>query len=596
VRLCILVLLALLPSFALILYSAAMQRRQDIAEVQETALRLARLASSEQGRRLAGTQELLIALAQVPEIRRGDTPACNALLQRLLKGYQLYVNFGVIAPDGRLVCSALPISAPMNLADRSYFRRAMTSRSFALGDYQIGRLTGRATINVAYPVQEDTQTIVGVVFAAIDLAALNDIVRQANLPEGSTLTITDGQGTILVRYPDADRWVGKSLPDAPTIAVVRTLHAGVAEAINLDGVSALLGFTPLLDRPDSGDVYVSVGIPKRAAVASANRHLLFNLLGLGGVAALGFGAAFVASGAFVLRPVHRLLAGTRRVAAGGLNVRLPERGGGELEELTHAFNEMTAALERDQAEREETQRQLHAQRDSLYRSEKLAAIGRLAAGVAHELRNPLSVVGGRIELLRLALAAGRTPDAPTLSKHVTQLREASTRMHSIMEGLSTSSKPSKPEPQVLDLDQLLAGIRELVAYEARSANVAVRRELEEAGLTARGDRSHLTQILLNLATNAVQAMAGRGGELVLRARHGLDKHEVVVEVADTGPGIAADHLEKIWDAFYTTKAEGTGLGLAIVRSLVEENGGHINVVSEVGKGTVFTVVLSTPTE
>jgi signal transduction histidine kinase len=591
IRVALLVLLAVLPAVVLSLYTAAVQRRDDIAAAQDTALRVARRASSEQARRLAGAHELLVTLAQLPDVRHGHGERCDAVLRRLLNAHDLYVNFGVIAPDGRVLCSALPVPEDTNLADRTYFRRAVATRGFALGDHQIGRITGRATINVAQPI-EDGGAIVGVVFAAIDLAALNKIVVDAGLPAGATLTIVDGQGTILVRHPHAARWIGKTVPEAPTVSVVRAVRTGVAEAVNLDGVPALLGFTPLLDRPDSGDVYVSIGIPAEAAVAGANRQLRLNLLVLAVAAALGFGAAFGASSAFVLRPIDGLVNGARRVAAGDLSVRVPERGGREIAELTSAFNEMTAALARDRAVREETQRQLEAQRESLHRSERLAAIGRLAAGVAHELRNPLAVVGGRVELLTRALASGEVPDGAALTRHVSSLADASERMQSIMQSLSTASKPPKPEPQTLELAQLLAAVRALVVYEAHRTGVEIQVDVPESALTASGDRSHLIQVLLNLTSNAIEAMHQRGGQVVLRARRAADTGRPVLEVADTGPGIPPERVERIWDAFYTTKAEGTGLGLAIVRSLVEENGGRIDVTSEVGRGTVFTIVLA----
>jgi len=205
VRLLLLVVLAVLPALALIVYTAAEQRRAAIADVQETALRVARLAATDQGRRIASAGELLVALAQFREVRLRDGARCSALFAEVLKRYPLYLNLGAVNSSGELFCSALPISEPTNVADRAYFKRAVASRDFAVGDYQIGRATKKASVNVAYPVLGEEGTVRGAVFAAIDLASLNQIVREARLPERSTFTVVDRQGTVLVHHPDPER-------------------------------------------------------------------------------------------------------------------------------------------------------------------------------------------------------------------------------------------------------------------------------------------------------------------------------------------------------------------------------------------------------
>ncbi len=156
IRLLLLVLLAVLPAFGLILYSGLEQRRLAVMAIQEEALRLAQLASAEHARVIEGTRQLLITLAQVPAVTAGDSAACTALLAGLLRQDLRYANIGVIKPGGEVLCSALPVAAPVNLADRPYFRRALETRAFAAGEYQIGRLTGKATINFGYPVLSRT--------------------------------------------------------------------------------------------------------------------------------------------------------------------------------------------------------------------------------------------------------------------------------------------------------------------------------------------------------------------------------------------------------------------------------------------------------
>ncbi len=238
--------------------------------------------------------------------------------------------------------------------------------------------------------------------------------------------------------------------------------------------------------------------------------------------------------------------------------------------------------------------------------ERLAALGRLAAGIAHELNNPLSRLLLEVGLLKEDLAEGQLSAAELLSQYIPSLEAAAGRMQRIMHGLSTYAKPPLPDPTLLRLDELLAATRELVAYAARQNRVTVVVDTPAPLPLVVGDRSQLMQVLLNLATNALEAMAETGGQLTLSARLQADGARgqegdvplmaptavVIVNIADTGPGIPPEQLPLIWEPFYTTKAEGTGLGLAIVRALVREQpGATIAIESRPGHGTTVTLTL-----
>ncbi|MBI3637818.1 MAG: HAMP domain-containing histidine kinase [Candidatus Rokubacteria bacterium] len=233
---------------------------------------------------------------------------------------------------------------------------------------------------------------------------------------------------------------------------------------------------------------------------------------------------------------------------------------------------------------------LHAvEHAALIQEERLAALGRMAAGVTHELRNPLTVLLARTKLLRMRAETGFSLPAREIIHSVEALDEAAERMKRIVESLSLYSKPPKPERQPLDVAPLLMAIPEILDFSARKGRVTLRVDLPGPGdLRLLGDRSYLLQVLVNLVTNAIEAM-GRGGIVTLSA-HGTES-EVIVEVADTGPGIPHDLQSRIWEPFFTTKAEGTGLGLAIVRSLVSEMNGTIQLDSTPGMGTRFRLCL-----
>jgi signal transduction histidine kinase len=345
-RLLLLVLLAVVPALGLALYTNVELRRLAAADVKEEALRLARIAASDQEDTIKDTRQLLLALAQLPEVRSTDPTACFTLFKSLNQ-YPQYALLGVIARDGDLFCSALPISGPVNLADRDYFQRVLQTHDFAVSDYQSDHISGKAALDLGYPVLDEAGQTQAVVFASLDLTWLNQLAAEAQLPEGSTLTVIDRNGTILVRYPDPGTWVGQSVPEAPVVETILAQKGeGTAEAYGVDGIPRLFAFTPLSGAPGGGEVYVSIGIPAAVAFADANQVLARHLAGLGLVMVLALAAVWFGGNLFILRSVDMLVSATKRLSTGDLSVRtgLPY-GKGELSQLAHAFDEMAESLE-----------------------------------------------------------------------------------------------------------------------------------------------------------------------------------------------------------------------------------------------------------
>jgi serine phosphatase RsbU (regulator of sigma subunit) len=378
VRLILLVLIAVIPALGLILYTASEQRRLATAQAQQDALRLARLVSANQAQVIEGVRQLLVALAQLPAVRAGNSAACSALFADFLKQYPRYSNFGVAGLDGDVVCSALPPGGAVNIADRSYFQHAVRARAFAIGDYQIGRISRRATVAFGYPVLDEAGRVQAVAFAGLELAWLNELAAEAELPPGSILTVVDRNGTILARYPNPEDWVGKSVPDAPIIAIIlRTPGDGTAEAPALDGTLYLFGFTPLGPDSQADGVRLSIGIPRALAFAQADRTLVQNLAGLGLAAALALAAAWLGSEVFVLRQVTGLVGATRRLSAGDLSARTGLGDGrGELSQLARAFDDMARSLQQQHEQRlleEQVRLQLAALLGELARAAEVQA-------------------------------------------------------------------------------------------------------------------------------------------------------------------------------------------------------------------------------
>ena len=247
-----------------------------------------------------------------------------------------------------------------------------------------------------------------------------------------------------------------------------------------------------------------------------------------------------------------------------------------------------AAL-RARAEQQRTQSEMERQREAMYHREKLAEMGSLLAGVAHELNNPLTVVIGRITLLRATMEGG--PRAEGLDKAAA----AADRCVRIVRNFLALARQRPPERQKTSLNQVVREAVELLAYLLRVNNVEVSFALAEDLPALWADSHQLHQVVVNLITNANQAMQEGAGprRLTFTTRSDAERRRVIIEVADTGPGIPPAVQKRIFEPFFTTKpaGQGTGLGLPMCQGIVEGHGGSIRVESAPGHGARFVVEL-----
>ena len=222
--------------------------------------------------------------------------------------------------------------------------------------------------------------------------------------------------------------------------------------------------------------------------------------------------------------------------------------------------------------------------DQLIRADRLAAMGELTAGVAHEVRNPLGIIRASVQLVEDPEAGpGRVHEAATV------IKQEIDRLDRVIKALLDFGRPSKPTLMVVGVGDVLADVVLFTRRFANQSNVHIKEEYREDLPRVMADPDQLKQVFVNLISNAVQAMEDTGGVISVGAES--DDGFVSVSVTDNGPGIAPGDLSKVFDPFYSTRDEGTGLGLTMVHRIVDEHNGHIEVTSEPGVGTRFTVSL-----
>ena len=222
-RLILIVAIAVLPALLLILFNAKERRDELIGRIDSDAESLLNTAAERQIRFIDSAYQLLSTVAQVPEISHGG-PACSGILRTLVERYPSYVNIGVANTDGAVICSAVNFDGAINVGERAYFKRALQAKSFAIGDFQVGKISRRASINFAYPLFSQ-RGVEAILFAAFDLRWLGDLTSDVQLPQGAALTVFDSRGTILTRLPEPNQWTSRSLGETPVFAAVARQRA-----------------------------------------------------------------------------------------------------------------------------------------------------------------------------------------------------------------------------------------------------------------------------------------------------------------------------------------------------------------------------------
>ena len=509
--------------------------------------------------------------------RKGDDLSADPLVGRALSARQIVTGTTILSRE-RLLAEGT------DLAERARFEVVPTPAARPTAERV---RTEGMVIAVAVPVVDAQGRALALLYGGNLLARryeVVDAIKQQVFPpfvydgkEIGTVTIFQGDLRIStnVTMADGSRAVGTQMSASVCEEVLDRGGTWEAPAFVVNDWY-ITAYEPIRDLEGRIIGALYVGLLQAPFTHERNVIVAVFLAIVIGVTLASFVLLFIAT-ELVLRPVRSVVAMAQKVIGGDLSARVNLRPPGEMGVLCRAIDSMAQAV----AEREELLQQ--ATRQQIGRSEKLASVGRLAAGVAHEINNPLTGVLAFADMLR-SKENMDDQDRQDLDLIVRETKRA----REIVRGLLDFARETPSVKSCLNLNEVLGQTVRLLGKREAFQNIYIVENFAERLPPVNGDKNQLQQVFLNLCLNACEAMPD-GGTLLVGTSFAADR--VVVEVTDTGCGIKKEHLDQIFEPFFTTKpvGKGTGLGLSVSYGIVRQHGGTLEVASDEGKGTTFTV-------
>jgi signal transduction histidine kinase len=469
-------------------------------------------------------------------------------------------------------------------------QKALEGTVDAQGDkyVEILNLDGKSVLFTTAPVQDANQQKAGVIMVGNYLSNILTEIKKQSLADAIAL---DSQGKLL-----DTTFKGQGIDQMAALAA--NLHPDDKtrpQTALLNERNYQVAYSPLIIRDQTmGWLGVFKNSDYLVSQVARSRDLFILVFSIGTFFVIVIGLSLARS---ISSPLLKLRNMSQAVADGNLDQRIGLQRGDEIGDLANAFDTMTLHLKErtDETERlyaESLQRnkelaeinaQLKATQLQLIQSEKLAAIGQLTAGIVHDVKNPFAVIMGMAEVL----ADNDQLDEETIHG-LKIVRESAVKGNRIVSDLLKFARQTKPEMKTADLSETVDTALRLTAYLTR--RYTLEKELPESPLMVNYDSQQIEQVLINMIHNAIQAMP-EGGKLFVGLTQTNNMAQVIIQ--DNGKGIPPEDLKRIFDPFFTTKpeGEGTGLGLSVSYGIIANHNGRIDVESEVGQGTKFTIFL-----
>jgi len=581
------ILILTLVVYAAIAYGAYLTYSEHVRQLATETSTMAATVVVYVNRNLEAADAVAATASRHPSMRALDPTATTEVLLPLVGGRDRIFNNALMADtNGQVQAWARPPDARVEgLIDSAWLKSIAATGQTRVSPMLGGPGDSAHAIMLGYPITSLDNTVVGVVGLSVHLEALEQILRSIPLPAGSVVTLTDHNSVVVARSLDAARYVGRPIASPSERLEPEDVPATVIR-IGLDGVERVFG-NAVVER---GPWLASVGIPTSVArgrtVPIYQRNLGISVAS----SLLIFGIAFV-FGRRWLKAFDHLDAAARRVSRGDLSpLDQQPMPTAEMEHLQQTVSSMITNLQSAReaiaaqvGDERRMREELQLLQQQVIRQERLAAIGVLVSGVAHELNNPLQAILGFSELLQMQ------KDMPESARaDLTLIQKESTRASAIIRNLSRFGRQMS-EPTPVKLRDVVASVMELRQRKLEELNIRVDVD-EKSHAPVMAIFTELQQVLLNFAINAEQAIVYSGGErrhVVVRT--GDRDGWAWIELEDSGPGVPPEHEAKLFQPFYTTKpvGEGTGLGLSVSYDIIRSHGGRIGYRRAPAGGAVF---------
>ena len=566
-----------------ITWSAIRTRTERADEVREEAGSIATAAAAVFNEYFTSLDAIASMLQLHPAVRALDGDICKPLFVRVLHDNPLLNDVLLRAADGHLVATGVEPLVAQPSAPSFIFQVVREGRP-AVSQLMIGPITGRQTVLLAFPVRAgDSAPVKGVLGLSLNLPRLGRLFAGLTLPPGSTVTLVDRNGRVMARNLEPEKFIGSTFVASvqDPAAVPRTFMQADSDGVERFHGNAVIARGPWL---------LSVAIPRSEVLVRLaplwRRNLIIIALGLFCVVALTLWISWQTAA-----DLNRLRGVAQLIAEGDFSA--PGHGSShnlESAQLQDSFVVMAARLREARATQEqqlEEERKMREAMQSLQRQvvrqERLAAVGVLVSGVAHELNNPLQAVLGTIELLER-----RSDLDPVIRDEIGFVKTQSGRAREIIRNLSRFSAQQTGPPADVDLRDVINEVLQLRKRDLEMSPITL--DVETSSVRkVHASFTELEQVLLNFIINAQQAIEGlqRPGRILVKLSD-VGKR-VRLEVRDNGPGVQVADERKLFQPFFTTKpiGKGTGLGLSVSYGIIDSYGGVIGYMNNEDGGATF---------
>ncbi len=450
----------------------------------------------------------------------------------------------------------------------------------------VGVLYGGILLNLNYDIVDKVKDIVfkGEKYKGKEIGTVT--IFQNDLRISTNVTDEKGQRAIGTRVSQEvyDAVLVQGRPWVDRAFVVNHWYITAYEPIkNIGGKIIGMLYVGMLEKP-----YIDL-----------RNNVMLTFTGIAGLCAISLLVILFFITSSITNPLRRMVLATKKIAQGDLNHQVEIGSKDEIGELSRSFNQMTENLKAAnenliqwgktlEKRVEERTTELREMQDFLVQSEKLASLGKMAAGIAHEINNPLTSI-----LINTHLMLEKLEKKDEFHENLSLIADETSRCGQIIKGLLEFARQNPPQKVSTQINDLIDRTTQLLENQASFQNIRIVKDLDLALPPIKLDKSKIQQVFWNLMLNSCQAMP-KGGQLLITSKLSADKKHIEVRFIDNGVGIPKENITKLFDPFFTTKGSGTGLGLAVSYGIIQQHNGKVEVKSELGQGTVFT--LSFPIE